>query len=308
MRIKRIVIVFLILIILSSCAIENRRRKTFLAMGNIPIEVTLYTKDNLDFEKTFDEIESEIKRLDSLFSKHNPMSEVSLFNNSAKGIQASEDIITLVILSDSMKRKTKGYFDIEIETLLSYYKRCEDKQSDLSDDSILLYTGAILKDSVYIKNDSILKSDPVIKIDFGGIAKGYFGDAIVAIMKKNLFKKGIANLGGDISVVNDADDDFFKVGIRSAAGDSVAKVDSIQNGAIVTSGDYFRFYEIKNKKYCHIINPKTGYQADNIHSVTVKALTGFEADAFATAVMLMDSFELDDFKEKNKEVSIYIQK
>ncbi|MDD3803875.1 MAG: FAD:protein FMN transferase [bacterium] len=307
--IKRLLILVLIsFILLSSCSLENRRKKTFFAMGNIPVEVTLYSRENLDFERTFDEIKRKVTSLDSVFSKYNTSSDVCLFNYSDRGLTASPELLELFGLSDSMKKKTGGLFDVEIETLLSYYKRCEEGKRDVSDDSIIYYKKIISEDSAYVKGDSLVKSDKRIKIDFGGIAKGWFGDVIISIMKKNGFKKGIANLGGDIVAFNDADGEYFKIGIRSAFSDSVVMVDSIKTGSMVTSGDYFRSYDIKGKKYCHIVNPKTSSQNNEAHSVTVKANEGFMADAYATSLMLMDANSIRKFDDENEDVSIYIQK
>ncbi|PIP12965.1 MAG: hypothetical protein COX48_05645 [bacterium (Candidatus Stahlbacteria) CG23_combo_of_CG06-09_8_20_14_all_34_7] len=196
MKLKRISAIILILIVISSCALEKRSKRIFFAMGNIPVEVILYSKENPDFEKVFNEIENEIKKLDSLFSKYSTISAVYIFNESEKSSYAPQELIELVMISDSIRKMTNNLFDIRIETLLSYYERCEKEQLDLSEDSIKYFVSIMKKDSVFIKNDSIYKSNSALKIDFGGIAKGYFGDISIEIMRKNNFRKGIIILVG----------------------------------------------------------------------------------------------------------------
>jgi len=308
MKLKRISAIILILIVISSCALEKRSKRIFFAMGNIPVEVILYSKENPDFEKVFNEIENEIKKLDSLFSKYSTISAVYIFNESEKSSYAPQELIELVMISDSIRKMTNNLFDIRIETLLSYYERCEKEQLDLSEDSIKYFVSIMKKDSVFIKNDSIYKSNSALKIDFGGIAKGYFGDISIEIMRKNNFRKGIINLGGQIIALNEIDSRYFKIGIRSPDRDSVVRVDSILNGSISTSGVYFRYYEIKGKKYCHIINPLTGIESEGIRSVTVKANTGAVGDAYSTAIMLMNENEREAFLKMHKEITAYIQK
>jgi thiamine biosynthesis lipoprotein len=307
MKIRNTAILLIVIILLTSCALENRRKRVFFAMGNIPVEVTLYSKENLDFESALQEIQNEIFRLDTMLSKYNQSSAVYKFNASAVSSFAPSEMRSIYSASDSLGKISGGLFDVRAETVLSYYKRCEELQRDISDDSIDAMVMILKKDSIYIKGDSIFKSNPLLKIDFGGIAKGYFGDRVIDIMKKYNFKKGIVNLGGDIVAFNESDKAFFKIGIRSSKDDSIVRIDSILNGSIVTSGDYFRYYEINGKKYCHIINPLTGFQHNEIHSVTVKAPSGAEADAFATALMLMTGKEREVFLENNKDISVFIQ-
>lgn len=307
MTLKRIALAILILLLLSSCALENRRKRTFLAMGNIPVEVSLYSKENLDFNSAFMSIESEVKRLDAMMSKYNDKSEVFLFNESRRSVKASEEFRRLLLVSDSMRDKTGGLFNVQIETLLRYYRECEKNQIDPSPAEIERLVRIMTEDSVYVKGDSVIKSNEELRIDFGGIAKGYFGDISVGIMKQFGFKKGMVNMGGDIVALNESDGRYFKIGIRSSEKDSVVRIDSIADGSIVTSGDYFRYYEINGKRYCHIISPVTGLPAEGIHSVTVKAETGVKADAFATAVMLMTDEEISKF-EKAEGISVFLQK
>lgn len=306
MKIKSILL-FLILITIASCSRELVNRKLFLAMGNIPVEIKVYFTQTVDFERVFAEVEDTVMYLDSVFSKYDSLSPVYRFNNKSEHIRLDSYQKELIEHSIEMSKLTDGLFDIRIETLLEYYRRCEKNQTDLSDDSVRVLSELLKRDSLFIRNDTLFKNDPRLMIDFGGIAKGYFGDVIKRILKREGVRKAVINLGGDIVLFNELDGKEFKVGIRSAESESIYKTVNLANGSIVTSGDYFRFYSINGKKYCHIVNPKTGAASDNAKSVTVVADEGYIADAAATAAMLMDENEISQFKMRNRGLEIYIQ-
>jgi len=304
---KKSAVVILLLIILTSCSRELVNRKLYLAMGNIPVEVKVYFKQTVDFDKIFSSVQDTIQFLDSVFSKYNPKSPVYQFNNNGAHIALNEYQKELLFLSAEMNERTGGLFDIRVETILEYYRRCEKEQKDLSLDTVIALASLLSKDSLMIRNDTLYKNDPALMIDFGGIAKGYFGDVIKRILIRNGVKKAVINLGGDVVLFNLLEDKQFKVGIRKSDDDGIYKYVSVKSGAIVTSGDYFRFYSINGKRYCHIISPITGLSADESKSVTVTAENGYTADAAATALMLMNEKEIEEFKLKNANMNIYIQ-
>lgn len=292
---------------LASCSRELVNRKLFLAMGNIPVEVKVYYRQTVDFQRIFSEVEDTLRCLDSLFSKYDTLSPVYRFNTYGEQIHLNDYQKELIGLSREMNEKTEGLFDIRIETVLEYYRRCEREQSDLDTDSLKALSAILRKDTLIIRNDTLYKNDQRLMIDFGGIAKGYFGDVIERILERRGVKKAVINLGGDIVLFNELDESEFKVGIRSAESEDIFKTVKMKRGAIVTSGDYFRFYSIKGKRYCHIINPLTGLPSEEVKSATVVADKGYTADAAATAVMLMDAEGIDRFRSKYGSLEIYIQ-
>jgi thiamine biosynthesis lipoprotein len=207
-----------------------------------------------------------------------------------------------------LKRLTDGYFNVFIEPLLSYYKRCEQQSREPVSDSIRFFVELINQNNqVILKKDKIYKKNKYVSVDFGGIAKGYFGDLVKEMLLKNGIKKALINLGGDIVCFNYLDNKPFKIGVRSFKDDSIVKVEELSNGSIVTSGDYFRFYTIKGKKYCHIVDPKTGNPASKIHSVTVIADNGSLADCLATVLMIVSENKRKEILKTFSNVKTYFQ-
>ncbi len=304
---KKIIIIFIILLIISSCGGEKVHTSVFLAMGNIPVEIKVYDNNQLNYDSIFEEIKDTVKMLDSLFNKFSDKSPIYKFNKFNHTIKYNPYIHYAIIKSESIRTITNGLFDIRIETILQYYERCEREQRNIIDDSLRFFAQLLEDGNIkFDKENNVYKTHNYIEIDFGGDAKGYFGEIIKRILLRHNIKKAIINLGGDLVVFNKKDNKPFRVGIRNAKGDSIYKTVQISNGSIVTSGDYFRYYKINGKKYCHIVNPKTGKPADSVHSVTVITENGIIADALATALMLMNKKYIEKFAKEHN-ITVYIQ-
>ncbi|MCK4524445.1 FAD:protein FMN transferase [candidate division WOR-3 bacterium] len=252
--------IIVLIIILCGCGIERKFDSAFLAMGNIPIQIAIYSIDDNNIEKTVNEIKDSVNILDSLLNKYSEKSPIYDFNNNNIPIAANIHIDSLINYSLKYKKLTNGLFDIRIETVLTYYRRSEGRNS-IDNDSIKYFTELIANNDIYFDSLGFLRKDNKdIMIDFGGIAKGYIGELIKRIIRENGFKKAIIDLGGDIVLLNDDEKKPFRIGIRKPNGEGIVRTIEIMSGGVMTSGDYFRFYEINGIKYCHIINPKQDYQ------------------------------------------------
>ena len=298
--------IIVLIIILCGCGIERKFDSAFLAMGNIPIQIAIYSINDNNIEKTVNEIKDSVSILDSLLNKYSEKSPIYDFNNNNIPIAANIHIDSLINYSLKYKKSTDGLFDIRIETVLTYYRRSESRNS-IDNDSIKYFTELIANNDIYFDSLGFLRKDNKnIMIDFGGIAKGYIGELIKRIIRENGFKKAIIDLGGDIVLLNDDEKKTFRIGIRKPNGEGIVRTIEIMSGGVMTSGDYFRFYEINGIKYCHIINPKTGLPNIFRHSVTVISDNGSLSDAFATALMLMDTIEAAKFAKKVG-IEVYFQ-
>lgn len=281
----------LLLFILTGCGATEQYSSAFLAMGNIPVEITVYGRQEPP-EELFREIKDTVRALDSTFSKYSNTSPLYMFNNSSIPLPSNIHTDSLIIYSERAKEITGGLFDIGIETLLSYYRRAEQRGS-IDSDSIDYFTD-ILQNSELEKSEyGYVKDNDEYMIDFGGIAKGYFGEVIKRILARHGIKKAIINLAGDIVIFNVQDEVPFNVGVRDAEDGGIFTSISIVDDAVMTSGDYFRYYEIGNERYCHIVNPLTGRPHDRYRSVTVICQNGALCDALATAFMMADSIRIN---------------
>lgn len=136
-----------------------------------------------------------------------------------------------------------------IEKLVSANPR----MSDIVIDGILFYS-----------------TNPAVRLDLGGYAKGYALDQAAAYLRAQGVKNALINIGGNIIALGRHGDRPWRVGIQHprAAG-PIATVELRDGEAIGTSGDYQRFFELDGRRYCHIIDPRTGWPAQGVQSVTV---------------------------------------
>ena len=158
------------------------------------------------------------------------------------------------------------------------------EQSEI--DALLSLVGS---EHVRLSDDGTLTLDDGTMIDFGAVAKGYASDLVCAALRERGVEAAIVNLGGNVQTVGrKPDGERWKIAVVSPDGNGSACIVTTDGGAVVTSGSYQRYFESDGKRYCHIIDPATGYPVDNgLLSVTVIGESGFECDALSTALFVM---------------------
>ncbi|MCK5678978.1 MAG: FAD:protein FMN transferase, partial [Flavobacteriaceae bacterium] len=128
-----------------------------------------------------------------------------------------------------------------------------------------------------------------MKIGFGAIGKGYAADKAKKLLQEQGVKAGLINASGDLNCWGkQPDGQSWKVGITNPLNkNKIYSWFDIDDQAVVTSGNYEKYIKFNEKRYSHIINPKTGYPANGIASVTVFAPKAELADALATSIFVM---------------------
>jgi len=249
-------------------------------------DIKFYLNNDSIADIILDNIDNELIRVDSLLNRFSQTSLVSALNRDLK-VAAPKDIIQLVMLSDSISSITDGLFDISIAPLVEVWGFYEHEFTD--PDTAVIQTALSLVDYKKIKtNDDSIRIQPNMKLDFGGIAQGYAADRVAEILKKYNVKSALVNVGGEIVTIGRSPKArSWRIGIKNPRGQGLVETVEIENSALSTSGDYEKFFLFENKRYPHIINPKTGYPALDFASVTVFAKSAAYADAIATAVAIM---------------------
>jgi len=147
-----------------------------------------------------------------------------------------------------------------------------------------------------------------MKIDLGGIAKGYALDCAVKKLKERGINSCLINAGGQVYALGKNFGTPWKVAIKNPRAPKISQILELKNRSISTSGDYEQFFFKEGRRYCHIINPKTGYPAESqITSVSVISSSGLTADALSTAVFILgrERGEALTRNLKNTELKIY---
>ena len=276
---KRIVLLITaVTVLLTASGCKSSLQDSFIAMDTA-FALNL-TGDNAN--AAAQEIESEIKRLEGLFSVTDENSEISAINQSDGFVKVSDETVQLIDRAKEISLITDGCFDISIYPVVELWGFTKDENKVPTDIEINTALTKVGYEKIVIADDGICFDG---KLDPGGIAKGYACDAVREILEKNGVKKGIVSSGSSI-LLKGGD---FTVGIQHPVkSDKLICTLSAADTCVVTSGGYQRNFEQDGKVYHHIIDPKTGFPADNgIISATVLCEDGTLADGLSTALYIM---------------------
>ncbi len=247
--------------------------------------------------KTAAEIEekvfSEIERLEKLFSRSVGTSDVNAINNSAglEPVPVSEEVFNLTLKAVDFARLSGGAFDPTIAPLIDlwgFFSRNYrvPAESELEDCLQVVNYRRIELDET---QSTVYLPDDKMTLELGGIAKGFIVDRALQVLMDAGVKHAFINAGGDIGLLGDKPDgNPWRIGVRHPRKEnSIVAIITASGGAVVTSGDYQRFFEDKGVMYHHILDPETGMPASELASVTIVAGTVTEADALSTAVFVL---------------------
>ena len=249
---------------------------------------------------------AEIQRLDDLLSTGKDTSEVAQINANGGGV-LSEDTDYLVKRALDIYQSTNGAFDISIYPVMQLWgfttgNFAVPSESDLAAKLALVDAGKIILSE---ENGQTSISLPEgMAIDLGGIAKGYTSGRVMDVMKSYGIKSAVINLGGNAHVLgNKTDGSQWKVGIQDPEDENgyLGGV-SVTDKAIITSGGYERYFVDKDTgvKYHHIIDPKTGYSANNgLISVTIVSADSTLADGLSTSLFVLGTEDAITYCEEH---------
>jgi thiamine biosynthesis lipoprotein len=144
--------------------------------------------------------------------------------------------------------------------------------------------------NIHIENNTAWSNNPAVQLDLGGYAKGYALDEAARILKAQGIRNALVNIGGNLIALGQHGAQPWRIGIQHprAAG-MLATLDLHDGEALGTSGDYQRYFEVAGKRYSHLIDPRTGYPATGMQSVTVLvsgARAGTRSDALSKPLFI----------------------
>ena len=235
---------------------------------------------------------AEIRRLEEILSTWIPTSELSRVNASAGvgPVHVSPETLTVVQRAVQIAGMTNEGFNIAIGPAVSAWSVMESQripsESELDALRPLVDLQAVHVD---VREQAIFLEKPGMRIDVGGIGKGYAADQAVEALRKAGAVAGVVALSGDIKTFGQLPDGkMFPIGIQHPREDgSVLVWIDLQDEAISTAGDYERFFEQNGIRYHHILDPRTLQPARSCQSVTVIAREGILADGLDTGIFVM---------------------
>lgn len=265
----------------------------------------------------------EVNRIDKIFSNYRSDSELSkLPIKSGKSVKVSDEFFKLTGFSVFISTLTQGAFDISVGPIIDLWKK-KSKTYEVPLKNLIYQIRTKCMGFDKIKLDSnhnkISFDSECIRLDYGAVGKGYALQSIVEVLKSKKIENGLINFGGNIYALgNDLGNKPWIINIKDPDDNrKYIKRISLNNLSVSTSGGYERYFLVNNKKYSHIIDPRTGFPVSHFSSVTVVSESPLFADALSTAfsVLSIDEskkiiYQLDKigvllFKKSANEVNVY---
>lgn len=271
--------------------------------------VTYFDKEGRDFQLEMDSI---LFAFDQSLSVYQPNSIVSKVNRNEE-VVLDNWFIDNFELSRKISEETDGSFDISIAPIANVWGFGTFEKPDSVNhaliDSLKQYVDYR---KVKIENGKVVKENPHIQLNFNAVAQGFAVDVLSDFLLEKKVRNFLIDLGGEIYAKGEKPDgDSWKVGIEvpedNAESRFYNRIISIKDESVVTSGNYRKFYEIDGVKYAHSLDPKTGYPVRHtLLSATVIGPKSANADAYATAFMVMGVEKTLEFVKSHPELKVYL--
>ena len=237
------------------------------------ITVELWADDPAKAAQAIDAVLEEMRHIDETMSTYKPTSEVSQVNDKAADgpMHIGKELFDLLVTAKQYSEITDGAFDITYASVGYMYDFRKHVRPD--EKQITRALGAVDYRHVLLdpKHRSVQFSQKGVRIDLGGIAKGYSVDRGIDVLKRLGYTRAFVGAGGDSRIIGDRFGKPWIVGIRDpfkGEGNVIARIPLV-DAAISTSGDYERFFDEGGVRYHHIIDPHTGHSASKVRSATV---------------------------------------
>ena len=286
-------------------AAEQLERYEFLQIQmGVPFHITLYAGNDDAANKAARAAYARIKQLNGVLSDYDPDSELMQLCRSSgpgKPVKVSHDLERVIAQSLQLSRQTGGAFDVTIGPVVRLWRIARRKKQMPATTALADALGRVGYRHVRLdkQRHTIELQHDGMRLDLGGIAKGFAGDEALKVLKAHGITRALINGSGDI-VAGDPPPGkkgwIIEVGgtLRKPTGRLPSEPQTpkplrllLSNAAVATSGDAFQNVEIDGKRYSHIIDPKTGLGLTQSSSVTVIAENGMAADSLASAVSVL---------------------
>jgi thiamine biosynthesis lipoprotein len=257
------------------------------------VEISAVGVDAARFDAAIDDIEALLRDFERDYYAWGD-GELAALNaalGSGRTFEVSPALATLLETARELSAASAGSFEPGIAPLVEAWGFHDASQTSHAPPSAA--TIAALHDSLIgiaaLEIDGTKVASPAgpLKLDLGGIAKGYAVDTITGILAARGIDNALVNAGGDLRVLGEGPGRRWRIGVQSPRATATLATIELEAGeAAFTSGDYERFFDAGNERMHHLLDPATGYPATHTQAVTVLAGDGTRADAAATAIFV----------------------
>lgn len=236
-----------------------------------------------------------VKELNKVLSDYDPESELNQLcqlSGPGKPVKVSPDLFQVLKKSQSLSRETKGAFDVTISPVVRLWRRARRRKQMPDNERLQAARDLVGYQSMKLseRNQTVELLKPGMRLDLGGIAKGYAADEALKVLQDQGITRIMIDASGDL-VLGDPPpgSEGWKIGISSSdtPGAPIDRFLLLKNQAVATSGDALQHVVIDGKRYSHIVNPQTGLGLTDQSRVTVIAPNGISADSLASALSVL---------------------
>ena len=289
---------------------------TFLDVFDTATTVKLYADSEEQFRQYADAVREQLlsyHRLYDIYRSYDGLVNLKTVNEQAgqREVAVDDRILELLTYGKTLYTQTDGRVNIACGRLLGLWHACREQAA--AGQSVTLPDGEALREAMAHadpeqvildrERGTVRFADPQLQLDVGAIAKGYAVEQVCRFLREQGLS-GAVNAGGNVRVIGTKPDgSLWKIGIEDPTQpEQYAGVAEVSDGAVVTSGDYQRYFEQDGVRYAHIIDPQIGYPPRYMRSVTVVTSDSAWADGLSTGLFLMTVEEGLAFVEQRQGV------
>lgn len=272
----------LALLALTGCGKEPVYQQQAYVFGTL-VEVTIYGEPETKAQAAAGQVLREFDRLHQTFHAWKPSPVTALNAAFAQGKSAAvpAEIAAAIAGATRYAQASGGTFNPAIGKLIALWGFQADDFKPVRPDPAeirKLVAAQPAMSDITVENGHAASANPAVQIDFGGYAKGLALDLAVQELKIQGIRNALVNIGGNIIALGQRGERPWRVGIQHPRQPgAIAELDLHDGEAIGTSGDYQRYFELDGRRYCHIIDPRSGYPAQGMQAVTVLVPKGADA-------------------------------
>jgi len=253
-------------------------------MGS-PFNIIFVADDSLKAAGIAKECYALVDSFNLAYSDYDPSSELNKVN-AAAGVspqKISPALFDIILRSQTAYYKSKGAYDITIGPLSQLWRKARKEKIFPDADIVTEKRKLVGFDNLMIDTvqKKVMLAKPRMRLDLGGIAKGYIAQKIIDFLTQKNITQALADAGGDMAM-SDAPDNTqgwtIGINIPETTDELLPRKLLLHNMAVATSGDAYQYIDHNGKRYSHIIDPKTGYGISSQRNVTVIASNGTDAD------------------------------
>jgi thiamine biosynthesis lipoprotein len=257
----------------------------------VPFRIVLYSPSS---QLATNAAEAAFKRVSDLndimtdYEYDSELNKLSRTSGSGAKVKVSDDLWTVLCKSQEIGRESNGAFDVSVGPYVQLWRRARREQRLPSAESIEKVRGRVGYTNIVLKDHTVELKAPNMRLDLGGIAKGYAADQALKILREHGITHALAAASGDIALGDSPPGQKgWKIELIEAQDQRGQAFLILHNCGVSTSGDLFQFVEIDAKRYSHIVDPRTGVGLTDRSLVTVIAKNAFTTDSLETTICVM---------------------